>query len=114
MTFLFGNFLLMVHFLLDQYGKRSDKSSTQTLGNHCWSKVFAPSTSIFLWKLFHEVLSVDDIMRPREFEIICICHCCNRAEEFIEHLFFNCPLVTQVWRYFETHFHIRIQSALIC
>ncbi|XP_021593063.1 uncharacterized protein LOC110600514 [Manihot esculenta] len=66
-----------------------------------WKKVWAldvpPKVQDFIWRLFRGVLPTRDNLTRRGVDVPLGCLFCD-ANESIDHLFFSCPMVGEVWR----------------
>lgn len=62
-----------------------------------WNSYIPPSRSFITWRLLHNRLPTDDNLRKRGCFIVSICCFCLKSEESSQHLFFTCPVTTQLW-----------------
>ncbi|KAI3463725.1 hypothetical protein Pfo_020388 [Paulownia fortunei] len=71
-----------------------------------WVQAINPTISIFLWRLMHKWLPIDEKMRKKGFELASRCYCC-RNEEIFHHVFIGGPIARRVWKLFAILFKIR-------
>ncbi|XP_075507656.1 uncharacterized protein LOC142544497 [Primulina tabacum] len=57
----------------------------------CWGRWLRPTMSFFLWRLWHQWLSMDDILQRRGFHLDSRCQCCDMSETFT-HVFIDGPI----------------------
>ncbi|KAL2319253.1 hypothetical protein Fmac_028222 [Flemingia macrophylla] len=65
-------------------------------GKLIWNKMVPPTRSCLVWKLLWGRLPVDDMAMRVGVNLASQCSLCRRSVEFMDHLFFLCPVVLQV------------------
>ncbi|KAL0386078.1 UNVERIFIED_CONTAM: hypothetical protein Sradi_3002100 [Sesamum radiatum] len=68
-----------------------------------WHPTITPSLSVFMWRLIHEFIPMDDRLREKGLTRVSKCLCCNDYES-LSHLFLNSLPVREVWSFFGTLF----------
>ena len=63
-----------------------------------WKMKTAPKIQHFLWRLLSNALPTGTILSHRGIPADTQCQRCQRADESIEHLFFDCDYVHTIWR----------------
>ena len=69
---------------------------------YCWGKFIwfldiPPSKTLVLWKKFHGWLPIDQHIQNKCLHICSMCTLCEKHEESIHHLFFECPNALYIW-----------------
>lgn len=68
---------------------------------HTWNTWLPPKISVFMWKLLHNAIPVDENIRRLNMPVVSKCSCCvNPQSESISHLFVSGDLAQKVWSYF--------------
>jgi len=62
-----------------------------------WSSSIPPSKALVLWKFFHERLLTDQHIQNKGLPICYMCTLCEKHEESIYHLFFECYNSLHIW-----------------
>ncbi|KAL0400828.1 UNVERIFIED_CONTAM: putative ribonuclease H protein [Sesamum latifolium] len=70
-----------------------------------WHPTVTPSMSIFIWRLLHNFIPVDERLREKGLSIVSKCMCCRNSET-VQHLFLNGTVAREVWLYFGTLFSL--------
>ncbi|KAL0374196.1 UNVERIFIED_CONTAM: hypothetical protein Sradi_3335300 [Sesamum radiatum] len=70
-----------------------------------WYQTIFPSISIFMWRLIHNFVPVDERLREKGIPIVSKCLCCQQSET-IPHLFLNSVVIREVWVFFGALFHL--------
>ncbi|KAL0304188.1 UNVERIFIED_CONTAM: putative ribonuclease H protein [Sesamum radiatum] len=70
-----------------------------------WHPTVTPSMSIFIWRLLHNFIPVDERLREKGLSIVSKCMCCHNSET-VQHLFLNGNVAREVWLYFGTLFSL--------
>ncbi len=65
---------------------------------HLWNIKIPQRVKLFLWLAVRNRLPTTDFLTKRGWTGPSICYLCNRAEEGLEHLLFNCSYSHLVWR----------------
>ena len=63
-----------------------------------WRMKTTPKIQHFLWRILSNALAAGTVLVRRNITTNSLCKRCNRAEETIEHLFFYCEYVQEIWR----------------
>ena len=66
-------------------------------GKFIWSSFIPPTKSLVLWKVFHGRLPIDQHIQNKGLYICSMCTLCEKHEESIPHLFFECSNVLGIW-----------------
>lgn len=72
-----------------------------SLAKNIWHPHLPLKVSVFVWKLLHKGIPVDDLIQRREihFASKCLCYV-NPSIERANHLFLQGDLVKQIWKFF--------------
>uniref|UniRef100_A0A7N0UL23 Reverse transcriptase zinc-binding domain-containing protein n=1 Tax=Kalanchoe fedtschenkoi TaxID=63787 RepID=A0A7N0UL23_KALFE len=77
---------------------------TQDVGtrSRTWSKIWKKEIphrfSFLVWKIRHQVITVDSFLQQRGFPLASKCRCCKRSQvETMDHLFASSETANQVW-----------------
>ncbi|KAL0920796.1 hypothetical protein M5K25_009965 [Dendrobium thyrsiflorum] len=97
-----GNFSLKEAWLYFR-----DKKEASSIYHLLWHKSIPTTVSVFIWRVLHNFISTDDILRKRGFTIVSKCHCCFHMET-LQHVFISGPVAAKVWIYFEEFLHLNI------
>jgi len=62
-----------------------------------WSSYLSPSKTLVLWKNFHGRLPTDQHILNKGLHICSMCTLCEKHEESIQHLFFECSNALRIW-----------------
>jgi len=62
-----------------------------------WSSSILPSKTLVLWKFYHGRLPTDQHIQNEGLHICFMCTLCEKHEESIQHLFFECSNVLHIW-----------------
>lgn len=73
-----------------------------------WGPLIKPSISMFLWRLIHGWVPVDNRLRRKGIELVSICPRCKNEEESVQHLFLHCHVARAVWEFFGCLFNINL------
>ncbi|KAL9677847.1 hypothetical protein QQ045_015683 [Rhodiola kirilowii] len=77
--------------------KSSPAHINNTMAN-IWRPWLPPKLSVFLWKLRHRAVPLDDRVRQCGIALASMCRCCLRPdEESTAHLFFHSDAANRVW-----------------
>ena len=71
--------------------------SVLPLKAHCWKIRCPPKIEYFLWQLVTRCIAMKKNLRSRGIHEDTTYVQCGAQEEFINHVFFECPLEIQVW-----------------
>lgn len=63
-----------------------------------WKSHTVPKLKHFLWRMLSRALPTGEELEKRHISFDGFCRRCVSVMETTEHLFFNCPHVTQIWR----------------
>jgi len=66
-------------------------------GKFIWSSDIPPSKTFVLCKVFHRRLPIDQHIQNKGLHFCSMCTLCEKHEEFINHLFFECPNALYIW-----------------
>jgi len=66
-------------------------------GKFIWSSDIRPSKTLVLWKVFHGRLPTNQHIQNKGLHICSLCTLCEKHEESIHHLFFECPNALYIW-----------------
>jgi len=66
-------------------------------GKFIWSSYLSPSKTLVLCKVFHGRLPRDQHIQNKGLHIWSLCTLCEKHEESIQHLFFECSNVLRIW-----------------
>ncbi|XP_042483480.1 uncharacterized protein LOC122063840, partial [Macadamia integrifolia] len=79
-----------------------------------WMKGLSPRQSIFGWRLCHQKLTTDDIIRKKGISLASKCIMCGLHAETLPHLFLNCSVSRVLWENFFScfGFHWKDQSSI--
>ena len=66
-------------------------------GKFIWSSSIPPSKTLVLWKNFHGRLRTDQHIQNKGLHICSMCSLCEKQEEYIQHLFFECSNALHIW-----------------
>ena len=69
-----------------------------------WNRGVLLKMSIFAWKLLHNFVPLDSVLRRRGLAMVSRCSYCLEGEESVPHLFVSGPVAKEVWGYFGTMF----------
>jgi len=94
------------NWILDEFGRFTLKL-TRTFflepgvpcgwGKFIWSSYISPSKTLVLWKVFHGRLPTDHHIQNKGLHICPMCTLCEKYEESIQHLFFECSNALHIW-----------------
>jgi len=94
------------NWILDEFGRFTLKS-TRTFffelrvpsdwGKFIWFSSISPSKTLILWKFFHGRLPTDQHIHNKGLHICFMCPLCEKHEESIQHLFFECSNALNIW-----------------
>jgi len=94
------------NWILDESGRFTLKSTMTFFleprvpcgwGKFIWSSDIPPSKTLVLWKVFHGRLPTDQHIQNKGLHICSMCTLCEKHEESIHHLFFECPNALYIW-----------------
>ena len=71
--------------------------SVSALKAFCWKVRYPPKIKHFLWQLVSGCIAVKNNLKSRGIQGDTVCARCGAPEESINHVFFECPPVVQVW-----------------
>jgi len=66
-------------------------------GKFIWSSYILPSKTLILWKVFHGWFPIDQHIQNKGLHICSMCTRCEKHEESIQHLFFECSNALHIW-----------------
>jgi len=66
-------------------------------GKIIWSSYLPSSKTLVLWKVFHGRLPTDQYIQNKDLHICFIYTLCEKHEESIQHLFFECSNALHIW-----------------
>jgi len=66
-------------------------------GKFIWSSDIPPSKTLVLWKFFHGQFRTNQHIQNKGLHICSMCTLCEKYEESIHHLFFECPNALYIW-----------------
>jgi len=66
-------------------------------GKFIWFSYIPPSKTLVLWKVFHGRLPTDQHIQNKGLHICSMCTLCEKHEESIQHLFFECVNALRIW-----------------
>ncbi|KAI3472963.1 hypothetical protein Pfo_029210 [Paulownia fortunei] len=72
-----------------------------------WCPHLTPTISVFLWRLLHNWIPVDNRLQEKGFALASKCFCCASASESIQHLFISGAQAKEVWNHFAALFKIQ-------
>jgi len=94
------------NWILDEFGRFTLKL-TRTFflepgvpcgwGKFIWSSYISPSKTLVLWKVFYGRLPTDHHIQNKGLHICPMCTLCEKYEESIQHLFFECSNALHIW-----------------
>ncbi|KAL2235588.1 UNVERIFIED_CONTAM: hypothetical protein Sindi_1291000 [Sesamum indicum] len=105
-----------LHWKLSKNGTFTTKSAWNEIRSHqspqlfyrtLWSKLIIPNISVFIWRLIHNWVPVDERLKQKGITMASKCYCCE-AEETIPHLFLHNNKSLEAWGYFAAKFQINI------
>ncbi|XP_071900997.1 uncharacterized protein [Coffea arabica] len=67
---------------------------------YIWSSHILLRISIYMWRLLNQAISLADVLEGFGFNMPSKCSFCSSCE-IVDHLFSQCPLVDDVWNFFE-------------
>lgn len=74
--------------------------------NLVWNSFTTPRVNAFMWRLYHNALSVDENVQAKAIILASKCVCCGLAHrETVLHLFFESDIAKEVWSHFATKIH---------
>jgi len=94
------------NWILDEFGRFTLKSARIFFlepgvpcgwGKFIWSSNIPHSKTLVLWKVFHGRLPTDKNIQNKGLHICFMCTLCEKHEESIHHLFFECPNALYIW-----------------
>ena len=97
------------NWILDESGRFTLKSARTFFlepgvpcgwGKFIWSSDIPPSKTLVFWKVFHGRLPTDHHIQSKGLHICSMCTLWEKHEEFIHHLFFECPNALYIWQIF--------------
>ncbi|CAN0826558.1 hypothetical protein LINGRAPRIM_LOCUS2294 [Linum grandiflorum] len=76
------------------------KPGPSLLDPHIWAKVWGspvqPKLKLFLWKIFHNILPLQDTLAARGISLLPSCPVCHSSEETVQHFLIGCTVATQL------------------
>ena len=93
-------------WILDESGRLTLKSARTFFldpgvscgwGKFIWSSYILPSKTLVLWKVFHGRLPTDQHIQNKGLYICSMCTLCEKHEDSIQHLFFECANALRIW-----------------
>ncbi|XP_042477785.1 uncharacterized protein LOC122059169 [Macadamia integrifolia] len=72
-----------------------------------WHNNLPPRIATFGWRLAHERLPTDELIRKKGIFLVSRCSLCEQYEESMEHIFLHCPFSRDIWEKFTSCFAIR-------
>jgi len=111
MPHLFSHIMVRVvqdipNWILDESGRFTLKSAKTFFldpGVPCgwdkfiWSSYLLPSKTLVIWKVFHGRLPTIQYIQNKDLHICSMCTLCEKHEESIQHLFFECFNALRIW-----------------
>ena len=94
------------YWILDESGRFTLKSAKTFFldpGVPCgwdkfiWSSYLLPSKTLVIWKVFHGRLPTIQYIQNKDLHICSMCTLCEKHEESIQHLFFECFNALRIW-----------------
>lgn len=82
----------------DLYLKLNQGNQASSIWASIWKLKLPPKVKMFIWKLLNHILTVRVFLRVRLRGIEVSCPICNQREESVEHLFWTCPDIQQIWK----------------
>lgn len=73
---------------------------------HIWKRKIPPKIKMFMWLLKNGVMLTKDNLKKRNWSGDGSCCFCTQ-NEYIDHLFFSCPITKVVWGYVASCIHTR-------
>jgi len=96
------------NWILVEFGRFTLKSTRTFLldpevpygwGKFIWSSYIPPSKTLVLWKVFQGRLPTDQHIQNKGIHICSVCTLCEKHEESIQHLFFECSNALRIWNW---------------
>ncbi|XP_019425135.1 PREDICTED: uncharacterized protein LOC109334017 [Lupinus angustifolius] len=94
--------------LKEAYNSLDSNSNPITWFMKIWSREIPPSHSFVTWRLLHNKMPSDDSLQSRGYNMVSMCSLCSKQAETSSHLFFTCPLATQIWNWIKGIFNIHL------
>ncbi|CAN0881888.1 hypothetical protein LINGRAHAP2_LOCUS14484 [Linum grandiflorum] len=92
-----------------QYGYRlaqslllptQSKYGPTTFDNRLWAMIWGspiqPKLKFFTWKIFHNILPLQETLAGRNINIVATCQVCGLEDESLHHIFTHCSVATQL------------------
>lgn len=98
-----GNFTLFSAWQLIR-----KKNPCSFIARSCWFKYLPSKISIFLWKLRHNAIPTDLVLRKKGILITSKCLCCTLTYsiEFNTHLLLSSEYASSIWGFYSSSFNI--------
>ena len=74
-------------------------SATVQWTKHLWKPFISPRISTLYWKIMHNKLPTQENLQKRGMIFVPRCEICKKNTDSIHHVFIECPLATQLWRW---------------
>lgn len=71
-----------------------------------WSKEVPSKVDLFIWTIVLDNILTFTHLQSRGWNLANRCIMCLKVEESIDHLFFHCQVVSEIWVFFLSHLNI--------